>query len=155
MEKNFPISGEWGEGQVTIWAEQMKNTAPDAEVLLRYGKSNGWLDGQPAVLSRKYGKGRITYIGAILDEKVMATAAKWMVDKSGVTLVFGPVPEGVEVCRRTGGSKQVFILINHTQQSRHVTLPRLMKLLLEGGEGSAVDLPAYGVSVLVDNRSGS
>lgn len=152
IEKDFPVSGEWGEGQVTIWAEQLKKSAPDADVLLRYGKSNGWLDGQPAVLSRKYGNGRITYIGAILDEKVMASAAKWMVAKSGVMPVFGPVPDGVEVCRRTGGNKQVFILINHTQESRHVTLPHPMKLLLEGGEGSALDLPAYGVTVLADNQ---
>ena len=153
LENDVPVSGEWGEGQVTVWAEQMKNAVPDAEVLLRYGKSNGWLDGQPAVLSRKYSKGRITYIGAILDEKVMANAAKWMVEKSGVTPVFGPVPDGVEVCRRTGDRKQVFILINHTQESRHVTLPRPMKMVLEEGEGSAVELPPYGVSVLADNEN--
>ncbi len=152
LEKDFPVSGDWGEGQVTIWAEQMKDSAPDAEVLLRYGKSNGWLDGQPAVLSRKSGKGRITYIGAILDERLTAAAAKWMIEKSGVTQVFGPVPEGVEVCRRIGGGKQVFIIINHTQGMRHIALPRRMKLLLEDGEGSAVDLSAYGVAVLLDRQ---
>ena len=152
LEKDFPVSGDWGDGKVTIWAEQLKSSVTDAEVLLRYGNSNGWLDGQPAVLSRKYGKGRITYIGAILDEQIMPTAARWMIEKSGVTLVFGPVPEGVEVCRRVGSSGQVFILINHTQEQRHVTLPRPMKLLLQGGEGSAVDLPGYGVAVLGDGR---
>jgi beta-galactosidase len=152
LEKDFPVSGEWGEGEVTIWAEQLKNSAPDAEVLLRYGKSNGWLDGQPAVLTRKYGKGRITYIGAILDEKIMATAAKWMIEESGVTPVFGPVPDGVEVCRRVGSNKRVFILINYTQEQRHVTLPRRMKMLLQGAEGSALDLPPYGVEVLEDNQ---
>ncbi len=82
LEKDFPVSGEWGEGQVTIWAEQLKASSPGAEVLLRYGKSNGWLDGQPAVLSSKYGKGRITYIGALLDDALMATAAKWMIERA-------------------------------------------------------------------------
>jgi hypothetical protein len=57
--------------------------------------SNGWGDGQPAVLSHKYGKARITYIGAILDDKTMAAAAKWMVEKKRITPVFGPVPDGV------------------------------------------------------------
>ena len=151
LEKDFPVSGELGEGQVTIWAEQLKNSAPDAEVLLRYGKSNGWLDGQPAVLTHKYGKGSITYIGAVLDEKLMATAAKWMAETSGVKPFLDGVQDGVEVCRRVGGGKQVFILINHTQEKRQVRLPRPMKLLLEEGKVSAVDLPAYGVSVLVDN----
>ena len=55
----------------------------DDEVLMRYGKSNGWLDGQPAAITRKVGKGRITYIGAWLDPKTMAQAAKWMTDVSG------------------------------------------------------------------------
>ena len=152
LEKDVPVSGEWGDGLATIWAEQMKNSDPDAEVLMRYGKSNGWLDGQPAVLTRKYGKGRITYIGAVLDDKTMAAASKWMIEKSGVTPVLGPVPEGVEVCRRAGGNSQVFILINHTQEKQHITLPHSMKMLLERGEAAAVDLPAYGVVVLGDNR---
>jgi len=120
---------------------------------LRYGKGNGWIDGQPAALTHKYGKGRITYIGAILDDGLMAAAAKWLVDRSGVTPVFGIVPDGVEVCRRIGGGKQVFILINHTQERQHATLPRPMKLVLEEGEVSAVDLPASGVSVLVENQN--
>jgi len=153
LEKDFPVSGRWGEGQVTIWAEQLKTSAPDAEVLLRYGKSNGWLDGQPAALTHKYGRGSITYIGAILDDGLMATAANWMVSESRVTPVFGPVPEGVEVCRRIGGGRQVFIMINHTEEIQHVPLPRPMTLVLENGQVSQVDLPAYGVSVLLENET--
>jgi len=41
LEKDFPIWGALGSGQVTIWAEQMKASAPETEVLLKYGKSNG------------------------------------------------------------------------------------------------------------------
>lgn len=151
LEKDFPVSGTWGEGEVTIWAEQMKTSAPDAEVLMKYGQSNGWLDAQPAAITRTYGKGRITYVGAILNDKLMASAAKWMVEKSGVTPVLGPVPDGVEVCRRSGAGKQVFILVNHTQDRRRVTLPRPMKLLLEDKQASDVDLPAYGVAVALDS----
>ena len=153
LEKDFPASGEWGGGQVTIWAEQLKTFAADAEVLLRYGQSNGWLDDQAAALTRKYGKGRITYIGAILDEGLMTTAAKWMIEKSSVTPVFGAVPDGVEVCRRIGGGREVFIIINHTGERRRVTLPRPMKLVLAEGEVSAVDLPALGVSVLLAHET--
>ena len=150
LEKDFPVSGAWGNGEASVWAEQLKNSAPNDEVLLKYGKSNGWLDDQPAVTTRPYGKGRITYIGAILDDKLMAAAAAWMVQKSGVTPVFGPVPEGVEVSRRTGGGTQVFILINYAQENRRVTLPHPMRLLLENKRGDAVDLPRYGVAVLLD-----
>ena len=51
LEKKFPVSGAWGSGEVSVWAEQLKASAADAEVLLRFGKSNGWLDGQPAVIT--------------------------------------------------------------------------------------------------------
>jgi beta-galactosidase len=152
LEKDFPVSGAWGSGEASIWAEQLKSQAPDEEVLLKYGKSNGWLDDQPAVITRAYGKGRITYIGAEFDDKLMATAAEWMTKQSGVTPVFGPVPDGVEVSRRVGPEKQVFVLINYSPDTRRVNLPHSMNLALGGKQGDAVDLPPYGVAVALDNR---
>jgi beta-galactosidase len=152
LEKDFPVSGAWGNGQASIWAEQLKSQAPGDEVLLKYGKSNGWLDEQPAVITRAYGKGRITYVGAVLDDKLMAVAAEWMTQKSGVTPVFGPVPDGVEVSRRVGPGKQVFVVINYAPEARRVVLPHSMKLVLDGKQGDAVDLPPYGVAVALDKR---
>ncbi len=150
LEKEFPVSGTWGTGSASIWADQLKTRVPDAEALLKYGKSNGWLDDQPAAVTRSYGKGRITYIGAILDDKLMAAAAEWMVQKSGVTPVFGALPEGVEVSRRKGGGKQVYILINYAQDSRRVALTHPMKALLENKQVEMLELAPYGVSVLLD-----
>jgi beta-galactosidase len=150
LEKDVPVSGAWGSGEASIWAEQLKSQAPGSEVLLKYGKSNGWLDDQPAVITRAYGKGRITYIGAVLDEKLMAAAAAWMTQESGVTTVFGPVPEGVEVSRRVGPGKQVFVLVNYSQENRRVNLPHSMNLVLEGKRADAVDLAPYGVAVALD-----
>jgi beta-galactosidase len=152
LEKDVPLSGKWGGGEASVWAEQLKALAPEAEVLLKYGTSNGWLDGQPAVLSRSYGKGSVTYIGAVLDEKLMAAAAQWMVQKSGVTPAFGPVPDGIDVSARENAKNKIFILINFGQTKQHVSLPHPMKALLGGGGGSGVDLPVYGVEVLLDGR---
>ena len=129
LEKDVAVSGDWGCGEATVWAEQMKTSAPDAETLMRYGTANGWLDGQPAVITRPYGKGHITYIGAVLSDKLMTAAAQWMVQKSGVVPALGPVPDGIEVCRREGA-----------------------KALPGGGNVSFVDLPAYGVEVLLEGK---
>jgi beta-galactosidase len=148
LEKNFPVSGSWGTGNASIWAEQLKSSSTDGEVLLKYGKSNGWLDDQPAVITRPYGKGRITYVGAVLDDTLMAAAAKWMVSKANVSPVFGPVPDGVDVSRRVGDGKQVFILINYAHDHREVTLPHPMKALLGNRQVEKVDLPPYGVEIL-------
>jgi len=75
-----------------------------------YGPSNGWLDGQPAAITRKAGKGRITYFGAWLDDSGMAAAAKWMTDVSGVRPPLGAVPDGVEVNPRYGPKGADYIL---------------------------------------------
>jgi beta-galactosidase len=152
LEKNIPITGAWGSGEVSVWAEQLRAAAPDTEVLLRYGTSNGWLDGQPAVLTRSYGKGRITYIGAILDDKLMAEAADWLTRGTGIVAAFGPVPDGIEVTRRVGEDKQVFVLINFTQQKQKVALPRPMKSILDGAQVSSIELGVYGVAVLLDAK---
>jgi len=104
------------------------------------------------VLTRAYGKGSITYIGAVLDDKLMAAAAQWMVRKSGVTAAFGAVPEGVDVSARQNGKNKIFVLINFGQVAQHVALPHPMKALLGGGDGSALELPAYGVEILVDAK---
>ena len=80
----------------------------------------------------------------------MSAAAEWMVQKSGVTPVFGALPAGVEVSRRMGGGKQVFILINYAQDSRRVALPHPMKALLENKQVEMLELAPYGVSVLLD-----
>lgn len=152
LEKDFPVSGSWGNGIASIWAEQMKNMTPDSEVLLKYGKSNGWLDDQPAAISRSYGKGRITYIGAVLDDKLTSSAAEWMTQQSHITAAFGPVPDGVEVSRRVGGGKRVFILINYAHEQREVKLPHPMKAWLANRQADKIELPPYGVEVLSDSQ---
>jgi len=151
LERDFPVAGAWGNGQATVWAEQLKTSLPDAQVLLRYGKSNGWLDDQPAVITQTYGKGRITYIGAVLDDTLTAAATDWMIQTSGIKPVFGAVPDGVEVSRRRGNNnKDVFVMINFAAEPKKITLPRTMKLLLQGKQADSMELPQYGVEVLTE-----
>ena len=156
LEKDVPVSGTaesaWGSGEASVWAEQLKALSPETKVLLTYGKSNGWLDNQPAALTRAYGKGRITYIAAVLDEKLMGTMAAWMTRESGVQPAFGPVPDGVEVSRRSGAGKDVFILLNASQEPKEVTLPHSMKLLLAGKVGASLTLEPYGVELLTNGK---
>jgi beta-galactosidase len=181
LDRDVPVSGALGSGTATIWAEQLKTIAPDVEVLSRYGASNGWLDGQPAVITHRYGKGRITYVGAILDSNLMAALADWLMKISGVVPAFGPVPDGVEASRRVGPDSTVFVLVNFSPEKQIVALPHAMKAILippiqpdppQGsaenagpaaaseqqavtpetpGEVSEVELPRYGVSILLDS----
>jgi beta-galactosidase len=151
LDRDVPVSGQWGIGTATIWAEALSAKAADAQILMSYGAANGWLDRQPAVITRNVGKGTITYIGALLDPALMNSAARWMVASSGINQIFGPVPQGVEVCRRTGTGHTIFIVLNHTQSTSEVALPHVMRDLLHADAAvSAVILPVYGVAVLED-----
>lgn len=143
-----PVEGGWGSGQDQLWAELLSTKAADVQVLERYGKSNGWLDGQPAAITRQVGKGRITYIGIWPDDQLMSAAAKWMVEVSGVKPALGPVPQGVEVDPRYGNHHTVFILVNFSKSQQTVSLPSAMQDVLNGGSTNSVNLPAYGVGVL-------
>ncbi len=152
LENPVPIEGKWGTAQGKLWAELLSAKNEDVEILERYGKSNGWLDGQPAVITRQLGKGRITYIGAWLDGDALKSAAKWMTDVSGVKPAMGPVPDGVEVYPRYGDTHAVYILVNLSKAKQTISLPSPMQDVLEGGTKNSLDLPVYGVAVMEKKR---
>jgi beta-galactosidase len=143
-----PVEGEFGRGQSRLWAELLSAADSQTEILQRYGKSNGWLDGKPAAITRQVGRGRITYIGVWLDESTMAAAAMCMAEASGVKPALGAVPEGVEVYPRSREHGAVYILVNLSKTEQVVPLPAAMKDVLEGQSKQSVRLPVYGVAVL-------
>jgi beta-galactosidase len=152
LENDVPVRGEWGAGKASIWAEYMKVVSPDAEVLVRYGHSNGWLDGQPAVVTHRAGKGRITYIGTLLDDALMKTATGWMIKDAQVSPVFGKVPDGVEVSRRISATSSVYVLINFKATKQTITIPSPMKSLLDEKTVNTIELSQYGVAILAGPR---
>ena len=141
-----------GDGKATIWAEDLSTKAPDTQVLLRYGKANGWLDGHPAAITRKVGKGAITYVGALVDDAVMKGLIDRALAGAGVTRDFA-VPEDVELMIREGGGRRIVILINHGRERRTVALPRAMGDVLAGGKIGSVALEPEGVAVLQDRSN--
>jgi beta-galactosidase len=152
LDQPVPVAGDFGTGDAKIWAEYLKPDASDVRVLARYGKSNGWLDDQPAIVTRKVGKGQITYVGTWLTDAQMNGLAKWLVQTDKLTQRFTDVPEGVEVNRRVGtgaSASEVFVVINHTKEPKHIRLPWPMREQLHGTAGvSEIDLAARDVAVL-------
>jgi beta-galactosidase len=149
LDKPAPVVGRWGQGEATIWAEALGGVGAGDEVLMRYGPSNGWLDGQPAAVTRRLGKGRITYVGAWMDPKLTDAMAADLLRESGVSTFAPQAPEGVEVAVREGGGHRVLILINHLEEARTVALPQAMADVLHGGAALAqVVLPPHEVAVL-------
>ena len=91
------MKAPWGVGEARTWAEWLMVDAKDVEVGLHYGPANGWLDGQPAMVTRRVGLGRITYLGTWLDDALMQRFIGWLEHTSQLEAPFGTLPEGVEV----------------------------------------------------------
>jgi beta-galactosidase len=152
LDSTVPISGAWGTGPTKVWAELLSTSNPDTKVLMRYGKTPlGWLDDQPAAITRKVGKGSITYIGADLEGDTLANAAKWMMADANIHPEFGTLPPGVDLYIRSNAHHEVWILINFGEQPQTVTLPTAFENVLADAPHStthSVTLNRYDVVIL-------
>jgi beta-galactosidase len=141
------VAGTAGSGNAKVWAEMLSTNAADAKVTLRYGKANGWLDGKPAAITRAYGKGSITYLGALLDPSLMTAFVDGQLADAGVQTGLA-VPDGVEAMTREGAGKRITILVNHGATAQRITLPAPMTDVLAGGTKTDIPLAPEGVAVL-------
>lgn len=156
LDTTVPISGTWGSSTTNTWAELLSTSSPDTQVLMRYGKTPlGWLDDQPAAITRKVGKGRITYIGANLaadpESPTLAAAAKWMLTDADVHPEFGPLPPGIDLYIRKDAHHEVWILINFGDAkaaSQTVTLPTAFTNVLTANPTHSVTLNRFDVVIL-------
>jgi hypothetical protein len=77
-----------------------------------------------------------------------------MLNSSGARPDLFPVPADVEVFHRAGAGKDVFIIGNYSTSAAKVKLPEAMEDVLAGGRSSVVELPAFGVAVLLRSAAG-
>ncbi|MFT3890942.1 MAG: beta-galactosidase [Anaerolineales bacterium] len=143
-----PVTGDEFKGESRIWAERVKLKDDDTQVIARYGKSNGWLDGQAAITSHAFGKGCVTYVGAWLDDISQQKLIDDIVRSAGVEPVM-KCPVGVEARRRVNEQGQeVFIVINHERTEKRIKLPWLAHEHLTRLDISELKLEPYEVAVL-------
>ena len=65
LDSQVAVSGPAGTGTASIWAEALQPLTRETRVILRYAPDSSWLSRQPAALRRGYGRGDITYLGAL------------------------------------------------------------------------------------------
>ena len=152
LDAPVTVNGSLLNGEATIWGERLETSAPDTEVVLRYGDENGWLANQPAMLTRKMGKGSITYIGAVLDAASMETLSAWLLKKAGVQAAVFRVPDGVEASERVDAQRKLHILVNLSDKEQTIPLPEPMTDEMNGGTVDSLRLPKSGVAVLSERR---
>ena len=149
LDSEVPVSGPAGMGEASIWAEALQPLTRQTRVILRYAPNSSWLSSQPAALSRPYGRGEITYLGALLDPELVRSLLRQQLAAGGVASFAAPLPPDVELMRRYGGGREITILINHGASPRTITLRDSMRDLLHPGVTvREVVLGAQGVAVL-------
>jgi beta-galactosidase len=143
-------------GFAHLWAERLHVLDPATEIMACYGQSNGWLDGHPAVTLRRWGDGRVYFVGACLDERLQDLVVAKVAAGAGLRPVL-ETPPGVEAARRSGGAEgDAIVLINHDRERALVRLPGPAWDHLAGraADGS-IELAPYGVALLTPgHRSG-
>jgi beta-galactosidase len=140
LDQPVTVSGNTSDDRhATIWAETLEVLSPETHVWMTYDNGQGWLSDKPAAVTRKVGKGSITYIGAWLSHGLMQTVAARLLEEAGVaSLLAGLTPNSqVEICERAAAGKRVWIIINHGAAAETVPLPAPMKDLILGSSSAA------------------
>lgn len=150
LEAPVTVRGDGLAGQARTWAERLAILDPaGVSVLARYGASNGWLDGEPAVTVHPYGAGLVYYVGAYLDEVSQQAFTRQVLTAAGEIPL--ETPEGVQLCtcQTASTGQQVTIVINHTRNAQVVEMPWVGYEHLSGRIiERQLALLGYGVAVL-------
>lgn len=149
LDESVPIGGKLLNGSSMQWAERLKLLDQQLAIpISRYGKSNGWLDGQVAMVAHPYGKGMVYTVGVYLDEKAQQTFMNHILQMAGVRGMKSP--EGVEVSSRVDAAGRVIlIVINHAAAERIFVLPWPAKDHLTGQTvQNELKLLPYDVAIL-------
>ncbi|OGO26358.1 MAG: hypothetical protein A2136_05275 [Chloroflexi bacterium RBG_16_54_11] len=123
LDKPVPINGKWLNGASKLWAERLRLLdSQNAIPISFYGKSNGWLDGQVALVAHPFGKGMVYTVGAYLDEAAQQVFIDHVLQMAGIRVT--KTEKDVEAITRLGlGGRSVLIVINHAAEERNFTLP--------------------------------
>jgi beta-galactosidase len=81
---------------------------------------------------------------------------EWMLHDAVVEPEFTALPTDVEVCRRVGQGRTIYVLLNHGATSTEIKLPRDLRDVLSNDVSvSKVTLETQGVAVLEDDSPSS
>ena len=149
LDELVPVNGKLLNGYSKQWAERLKLLDQQLAIpIARYGKCNGWLDGQVAMAAHPYGKGMVYTVGVYLDEEAQQAFMNHVLQMVAVRGMKSP--EGVEVSTRLDpAGRAIYIVINHTAAERSLSLPWPAQEHLTGQTvENELKLPPYEVAIL-------
>lgn len=130
---------------VSSWMEVLA-PSEDVEVVARY--TDDYYAGEPAIVARTVGLGKVWYLGALGEGTELAQEVLGRVlSEAGIPV--GERADGVEVVSRPSEAGRVWFYMNHRAEPRQVVVEVEGEDLLNGGAApKSLTLPAYGVAVI-------
>jgi beta-galactosidase len=143
-------SADWpGEYVAKGWADILD---PDgAQTLFRYQKD--FFAGRAAVTLADYGKGKVIYVGTMLEPKFYIDLARRASELAKAQP--GPeIPEGMDFALRQGKQHSFRFLLNFSDAPKSVTLPGKYRDILSGKTFSGrITVPSLDLCVVVEENS--
>ncbi len=127
----------------SVWADVLNPTT--AKIVARY--SHDYYADQAAVTINALDKGKVIYIGTMGDANFYAGITKWILEIAGITPLLD-TPAGVEVTERWQGNQRLLFVLNHTEESKIITLPAAYIDLLGEKKSSEITIASFDVVVL-------
>jgi beta-galactosidase len=103
--------------EASMWADEIQLSG--AETLATY--SEGWLSGMPAITINEFGKGKVLYVGTVLEGESLRGFLSWLLDLAGVRCV-AQTPDGVRAYERRSETTRLLFLLNYDEIPRTVQL---------------------------------
>lgn len=138
----------YGELEAQTWYEVVKPRDDAVQVLARW--TDRHLEGKPAITCRTHGKGRVLYVGTLMQGDVIPALWQFIEDGTDIDTLWPDAPRDVQVVCRQSDSRRLWFLINHA--GREVTIgstPKGTDLVTEDTlDGGEVNLSAHDVLVI-------
>lgn len=144
FEKKTSVSGVFGDGAAQLWCDIIE--PGEYNTLGVY--TQDFYSGKPCFISHDFEKGKVYYLGCDLDENCMNQLAKYMCNKTNVTMPQYHI-KGVETVRSTDGEHEVLFLMNFNEHESVIPLEHPYQDILNNQYvQDAVILKPYDVLIL-------
>lgn len=147
LDKEFSLKSDAIPGlngqAATVLADEIHTTS--AEVLATY--DSGWRKDMPAVTVNTWGKGKVYYLGTVIDGDAMDALVQHLGNDAGLTPLM-KTPPGVRAYERCGDDERMIFILNYTEEPQTIELPSPCKDAYTGEEVTTVDIPSVGLRIL-------
>jgi beta-galactosidase len=154
LDEPAPLEGRLLKGTSKQWAERLRILDENATIpMARWGKANGWLDGEVAMAVHPFGSGMVYTVGAYLDVTAQQVFTDHILKIAGICGI--DAPQGVEVAARVDAAgREIYVVINHTPEEHGFALPWPAFDHLAQRAAHDLRLDPYGVAVLTRSDGG-